>query len=59
MTVKELREKLDRMPDDAEVYIVDGLPYHAWKISSASRNGEFFDLKSNELKEYLETYSME
>lgn len=59
MTAKELKQKLDRMPDDAEVYIVDGLHFHAWKISSASRNGEFVDLKSNELKKYIESYSME
>ena len=58
MTVAELKKKLDRMPDDATVYIMSD-SFHAWKVSGTSRAYECVYIKSSPLSKYIEKYSME
>lgn len=58
MTAKELKQKLDRMPDDAQIYITAG-PFLFWKVTSVSRDDECIVFKSSLLSKYIQTYSTE
>lgn len=58
MTAKELKQKLDRMPDDAQIYITAG-PFLWWKVTSVSRNDEYIVFKSSPLSKYIQKNSIE
>ena len=56
MTAKELKQKLDKMPDDEQIYITAG-PFMLWKVTSVSRDNDCIVFKSSSLSKYIQTYS--
>lgn len=58
MKVKQLKKLLENAPDDAKIYLSDGV-WRSFLASQAFIKGDKVEITSKKLKSHIDKYSME